>query len=168
MDQYTDAVAMYPDAREFDFIGHSNGTYLLGAALVRYKTLKIRNAYLAGSVLPQRFPWKQYAGSRVAMVRNVVASQDWVVAIFQRLIEQLAEWSGIEAVDGLFDVGAAGFRGFTDLGNGSVLNIKFAPGSHGYGVNIKQQDRLDALVGFAVNGVDDMAMKRRRRCARCV
>lgn len=32
MDQYTDALATYPDAREMDFIGHSNGTYILGAA----------------------------------------------------------------------------------------------------------------------------------------
>ena len=159
MDGYTNAVAMYPDAKDFDFIGHSNGTYLLGAALVRYKTLKIRNAYLAGSVLPQRFPWKAYVGHQVTgMVRNVVASRDWVVGIFPRLIEQLAEWSGIEAVDGFFDVGAAGFRGFLDLGNGAVSNIKFAPGSHGYGVDISHDDRRHALVGFAVDGVNDDEM----------
>jgi hypothetical protein len=71
MDQYTDARAMYPDAKDFDFIGHSNGTYLLGAALVRYKTLKIRNAYLAGSVLPQRYPWQKYVPAQVESVRNV-------------------------------------------------------------------------------------------------
>jgi pimeloyl-ACP methyl ester carboxylesterase len=155
MDRYTDAVAMYPDAKYFDFIGHSNGTYLLGAALVRYKTLKIRNAYLAGSVLPQRFPWKTYVPRQVELIRNVVASQDWVVGIFPRLFEQLAEWSGIEAVDGFFDVGAAGFRGFTDLGNGSVSNIKYAPGSHGYGVDISYADRKSALVSFALNGVNE-------------
>ena len=155
MDQYTDALATYPDARTFDFIGHSNGTYLLGAALVRYKTLKIRNAYLAGSVLPQRFPWKTYVPRQVEAVRNVVASRDWVVGIFPRVIEQLAEWFDITGVNGFWDVGAAGFRGFSDLANGSVRNIKFAPGSHGYGVDIAYEDRKSALVRFAVDGVND-------------
>jgi hypothetical protein len=87
-----------------------------------------------------------------------VASQDWVVAIFPRLFEQIAEWFDIDGVDGFFDVGAAGFRGFTDLGSGSVVNIKFAPGSHGYGVDIAHADRKTALVDFALNGVDDAAM----------
>jgi hypothetical protein len=155
MDQYTDALATYPDAHTFDFIGHSNGTYLLGAALVRYKTLKIRNAYLAGSVLPQRFPWKTYVPRQVETVRNVVASRDWVVGIFPRLIEQLAEWFDITRVNGFWDVGAAGFRGFSDLANGSVRNIKFAPGAHGYGVDIAYEDRKSALVRFAVDGVND-------------
>lgn len=155
MDQYTDALATYPDAHTFDFIGHSNGTYLLGAALVRYKTLKIRNVYLAGSVLPQRFPWKTYVPRQVEVVRNVVASRDWVVGIFPRLIEQLAEWFDITRVNGFWDVGAAGFRGFSDLANGSVRNIKFAPGSHGYGVDIAYEDRKSALVRFAVDGVND-------------
>jgi hypothetical protein len=128
---------------------------LLGAALVRYKTLKIRNAYLAGSVLPQRFPWRAYVPRQVELVRNVVASRDWVVGIFPRLIEQIAEWFDIERVNGFWDVGAAGFRGFSDLANGSVRNIKFAPGSHGYGVDIAYADRKTALVSFAIDGITE-------------
>ena len=57
-------------------------------------------------------------------------------------------------------VGAAGFRGFTDLGNGSVSNIKYAPGSHGYGVDISYGERKSALVGFALDGVNDGEMKK--------
>jgi hypothetical protein len=152
MDQYTDAISRYPNAREIDFIGHSHGTYLLGSALTRYRTITIRNAYLAGSVLPQRFPWEQFVPGRVHAVRNVVASRDWVVGIFPRLLEQVAEWSGVESVTGALDLGAAGFRGFQRLAGGAVRNIKFAEGGHGVGVDVSCVDTRKALVAFAIDG----------------
>src|SRR5262249_17192292 len=51
MDQYTETLAKYPNARTRDFIGHSNGTYLLATALESYKSMKIRRVAFAGSVV---------------------------------------------------------------------------------------------------------------------
>jgi hypothetical protein len=152
MDQYTDALAIYPDATEFDIISHSNGTYILGAALARYRTIQFRDAYLAGSVLPQWFPWQNFIPGRVRSVRNIVAADDWVVAIFPRLFEQISEWTGLETVDSALDIGAAGFRGFLNLARGGVRNIRYAPGAHGVGVDILTKPRRDALLMFAVSG----------------
>jgi predicted alpha/beta hydrolase family esterase len=46
MDEYTENLARYPHAEVFDFVGHSNGTYILASALERYSTLKVRNVFL--------------------------------------------------------------------------------------------------------------------------
>ena len=93
MDSYTEELAHYPSATTFDFIGHSNGTYILASALQRYRTLKVNDVYFAGSVVPQKYKWTDLvAAKRVGRVVNVVATNDWVVAIFPRLFEQIAEW----------------------------------------------------------------------------
>ena len=132
MDQYTELLAQFPRA-EVDFIGHSNGTYSLASALLQDKTLKVGNVYFAGSVVPQRYPWSMLLrDARVGHVRNVVAAGDWVVALFPRLFEQVAEWRGVERLSGAFDIGAAGFRGFrsTDASH-RVMDIEYAAGEHG-------------------------------------
>jgi len=131
-----------------------NGTYIRGSALQRFKTLKVRNVYFAGSVVPQRYPWPGFiAAGRVARVINVVATRDWVVAWFPRLFEQFAEWSHATPTRGVLDIGAAGFRGFrlgTDPG-GCVLNLEFAPGPHSTGVDMDNPTKLSALTTYVVN-----------------
>lgn len=83
MDEYTENRARFPRASTFDYVGHSNGTYILASALQNYQTLKVGQVYLAGSVVPKHYPWRQLADhGRVEHMANVVAAGDWVVALF--------------------------------------------------------------------------------------
>jgi len=130
MDQYTETLARYPKADKVDFIGHSNGTYLLGGALETYASMKVRRVVLGGSVLPKDYDWKTvFDRKQVQIVRNYVADDDWVVALFPRFFEPVPmRWLGN-------DIGSAGFNGF-DAGENIpgrqvVDNIKFIQGGHG-------------------------------------
>jgi hypothetical protein len=106
MDQYTEMLALYPNA-DMQFIGHSNGTYLLASALVRYSACHFQRVVFAGSVVRTDFPWDQFVGEdRVSAVRNYVATADWVVGIFPHFYEYLpAAFIGA-------DIGGGGFLGF--------------------------------------------------------
>lgn len=93
MDEYTENVATFPRAESFEYVGHSNGTYILASALQKYKTLKVDRVYFAGSVVPKYYKWIDLLDdNRVAHVVNIVAAEDWVVALFPRFFEQIAEW----------------------------------------------------------------------------
>jgi hypothetical protein len=118
MDQYTEDLARYPNLKTVDYFGHSNGTYIVASALQQYPVLEVRNVLFAGSVVPSHYSWaRPLAERRVQQVRNVVADADWVVGLFPQVFELFSqhvlreEHSGF----GLFDVGAAGFRGHCDI-----------------------------------------------------
>ncbi|MDH6259990.1 hypothetical protein [Bradyrhizobium sp. BR13661] len=137
MDQYTEARAMYPNLRDtdVDFIGHSNGTYILASALQNYQVLKIRNVFFAGSVVPMHYRWdKLMRDDRVTgRVWNICAAGDWVVAIFPQFFQQISDLIGNEdAKPGVLDIGAAGFRGFRH-GTGDedrLFNLTYIAGPH--------------------------------------
>lgn len=169
MDEYTENLARFPMAAEFDFIGHSNGTYIFASALQRYKTLRARRVFFAGSVVPKHYPWRAVVAmgnnhgnkwtSRIQEVKNVVADGDWVVAIFPRLFEQIAEWIGIRPVMGLLDIGSAGFRGFDDGADpsGRITNIKFVSGGHAAGIAVEgnseiSRKKITAISNYIING----------------
>lgn len=124
MDEYTETLAKYPRARQIDFVGHSNGTYLLASALEQYVSLKVRNVLFAGSVVRKNYDWSQIiARDQISRVRNYVALDDWVVALFPRLFEEpFIRWVGN-------DIGSAGYQGFDQTGE-KVENIKYIRGSH--------------------------------------
>lgn len=145
MDQYTETLARYSNpALKIDFIGHSNGTYLLGGALENYRSMKIRRVVLGGSVLPKDFRWKPvFERKQVDFVRNYVADDDWVVALFPRFFEPVPmRWLGN-------DIGSAGFNGFDEgsdrPGRLAVENVKFIQGQHDAFL-----DQLDPIVDFLV------------------
>jgi predicted esterase len=152
MDTYTENRALMPCLKQFDYLGHSNGTYILASALQHYKTLKVDNVYFAGSVVPKHYPWSPLIPERVKSVTNVVATADWVVAFFPRLFEQVAEWIGSKPVTGLLDIGSAGFHGFEAAADprDKIRNITYAQGGHGTGVDVSKEKKLDALVGFVL------------------
>jgi pimeloyl-ACP methyl ester carboxylesterase len=145
MDQYTETLARYPNAAtNVDFIGHSNGTYLLGGALAKYPSMKIRRVVLGGSVLPKDYDWTTvFRRKQVHLVRNYVADDDLVVALFPRFFEPVPmRWLGN-------DIGSAGFNGF-DAGEAGperqpVDNVKFIQGGHGAFLG-----ELDAIADFLV------------------
>lgn len=155
MDEYTENRAKYPRAVEFDYVGHSNGTYILASALHRYKTLRVERVYFAGSVVPKHFKWQELADSgRVKYVANVVAAGDWVVAIFPRFFEQIADWIDVQPSQGPLDIGSSGFRGFQDASDAKkrIENFQFATGAHGAGVDASDKGKLDAIANFVLSG----------------
>src|SRR5262249_36932499 len=80
VNEYTRALAACPAAR-FHFIGHSNGTYLLADALVRYEMMRVHRVAFAGSVVRRDYLWDDLvAEGRVECVRNDRAADDLVVA----------------------------------------------------------------------------------------
>lgn len=105
MDQYTEALARYPNAT-FSYVGHSNGTYLLAKALELYPCCYVNHVVFAGSVVRCHYNWKKFFLSKppqVKAVLNFVATRDWVVAFFPKVFQQLR----------LQDLGSAGHDGFS-------------------------------------------------------
>lgn len=108
MDQYTETLARFPKATRIDFLGHSNGTYLLASALQEYSQMKIDRIVFAGSVVRRDYNWTRLLGTQVQEIRNYISMDDAVVALFPRFFEPRAtRWLGN-------DVGSAGFNGFTN------------------------------------------------------
>jgi pimeloyl-ACP methyl ester carboxylesterase len=135
-DWYTEALAEHPTA-EFDVIAHSNGTYLLGQSLLTTPAMQFENVVLAGSVLPQTFPWKELIQRKqVGRVRNDRANRDWPVALLCNGL------SGLR----MRDVGTGGFAGF--LGS-ETTEVAYYAGGHGAAL---RPENLDRLVAFAFGG----------------
>jgi hypothetical protein len=158
MDQYTEAIATYPNLQYVDFIGHSNGTYILASALQKYSVLRVRNVFFAGSVAPIQYNWKRVVqnGQVTGKVWNICADFDWVVAILPQLFQQLTDWMKMEQPEGLFDIGSAGFRGFRkEVGTDSFLrNLKYISGTHGAAFDSGNERRLQAIVEFVTSNED--------------
>lgn len=138
MDQYTENLALYPNAA-FSFMGHSNGTYLLARALKDYPACRFKNVLFAGSVVQSGFDWKELIGQkRIENFYNLVASSDYVVAIFPKTFQAL----------GIQDLGSAGFDGFTcDLSK--PYQLRYLQGGHGAGTDEKYWDEI---ANFIVHG----------------
>lgn len=167
MDRYTDAYAIYPDLKEVDFFGHSNGTYIAASALQQYKALRLRNVLFAGSVVPSHFNWNRIVETgQVTAVRNIVADTDWVVALFPQVFELISRTllGSSEPQPGPFDIGAAGFRGFVKAGtSGPVQDIRFLAGQHSTAVDFTgpasvSSPKIDAIARFLADG-DDTGLK---------
>lgn len=120
MDRYTEIVAKCPNADAIDFIGHSNGTYILASALERYRSLRVNQVVFAGSVVPQDYDWQsRFDAKQVEAVRNYVGSDDRVVATFPGLFEFFNSR----------EIGTAGFNGFTQHA-GNQMQVRFIQGGH--------------------------------------
>lgn len=118
LDRYSYHFARNPDA-SFLFVGHSNGTYVLGTSLLQVPAMKFERVYLAGSVLPPDFPWNRIIGTQVTSVANQCSSHDWPVGWLCRSLN----------VFGFRDVGASGFDGFGSLNNND--QTRWFDGDHG-------------------------------------
>jgi pimeloyl-ACP methyl ester carboxylesterase len=156
MDQYTQAKAMYPNLETVDFIGHSNGTYILASALQQYPVLNVRNVLFGGSVVPVHYDWGSLILKRrvAGQIWNICADTDWVVAIFPQLFQQVSDWLKISHPQpGLLDIGSAGFRGFrTSIGaEGRLFNVKYISGGHGAAFEPSKVDRLHVIADFVTS-----------------
>jgi len=151
MDQYTEALAKYPDA-DFSYVGHSNGTYLLARAVRDNPSCHFKHVVFAGSVVPSRYDWQSLlprapSGApgnvleepRVQKVLNYVATCDLVVAIFPKAFEMLR----------LADIGSAGHDGFRTV-DPRVPQVRCVCGGHGAAL---REENWDDIANFIVNGV---------------
>jgi hypothetical protein len=150
MDQYVLMRALYPKAK-FSYVGHSNGTYLLARALLRYPAAKFHHVVFAGSVVRCDYPWavllpdvSKNRPGQVDKVLNYVATNDWVVAIFAKAFQTLAT---------LFDIGSAGYDGFDDhrrqTRHPDLHEAKFVVGTHEAGI---REAHWKDIARFIVHG----------------
>lgn len=142
-DQYSYLTARHP-AANMHFVGHSNGTYMFGQSLDRVRTLRFSRVYLAGSVLPREFAWRDIADrGQVATLVNACGAKDKPVG-----------WlcSGLRGL-GMRDVGMGGFTGFnvTPAGTVQFLNLS---GGHGAGLT---DARLPSVVDYISAGTTPAA-----------
>ena len=140
MDQYAEALALYPNAK-FSFVGHSNGTYLLTRALQDYPVCRFKNVVFAGSVVRTHYDWKTaIEKGQVKKVLNYVATADWVVALFPRAIQMLR----------IQDLGSAGHDGFQSCPpTPQVDEIKYVRGGHSAALN---EANWEAIASFVLTG----------------
>ncbi|MFK8034050.1 MAG: esterase/lipase family protein [Hyphomicrobiales bacterium] len=122
MDHYVEAAAVYYDA-DMHFLGHSNGTYLAARALQDYPIVSFKRIFFAGSVVRTDYEWdKLVASGRVEKIFNVVATADWVVAIFP---------NGLRFLQSFFDLGGAGHVGFEKSVPGALYQMDHPASSSG-------------------------------------
>jgi alpha-beta hydrolase superfamily lysophospholipase len=148
MDEYTETMARYPNAANVHFVGHSNGTYLLAAALQRYDSLELDRIVFGGSVVRHDYAWdralaRHAAGDDGPRVINYTAVDDWVVALFPRFFEP-ALMAPLHN-----DIGSAGFNGFTRP-HPAVVNVDGLSGGHAAFLS-----RIPQVAAFLVDGVVD-------------
>ena len=118
---YSNYYIQNPDAK-FHFIGHSNGTYILGWSLETIPAMHFDHVALAGSVLPRNFPWeKKMKGiaPQVGALRNDCSNHDCPVGLL------------CSGLNGLWrhDIGTGGYDGFNYQDN-KVVQYYFHKGGH--------------------------------------
>ncbi len=145
VDQYVENLARYPNAKRFHFVGHSNGTYMLAAALKHHPKMKFDHVVFAGSVVNNDYPWTERItqGEQVKKVLNYVATDDVVVALFPK---------GLGRVSGVGEgLGSAGHDGFLEPKNTpGVQQVRYAEGGHGAAL---EEMHWKGICDFIVQGV---------------
>jgi len=137
-DAYSETLARNP-AAEFNYIGHSNGTYLLGQTLREVPGMRFQRAALAASVLPPSYPWREREiGAQVEAVRADCASNDYPVGFLCSALNRL----------GMRDIGPAGVLSF-DAPPTRFTRVAWHPGGHS---SMLGETNLATLVEFALEG----------------
>jgi pimeloyl-ACP methyl ester carboxylesterase len=142
-DVYAQRLAKEP-LTTFDFVGHSNGTYILGQSLLSTPSMRFENVALAAPVLPTEFDWPLlFLRRQVMKVRYDTARLDWPVGILCPLLRAV----------GFHDVGPSGVVLFGEgrLSDGRVKKVGWHLGGHGSAIEPKNRPHL---LSFAEGGVD--------------
>jgi pimeloyl-ACP methyl ester carboxylesterase len=142
-DLYAQRLAEEP-LTTFDFIGHSNGTYILGQSLLSTPSMRFENVALAAPVLPTDFDWQLlFSRGQVKRVRYDTARLDWPVGILCPLLRAI----------GFLDVGPSGVVMFGEgrFVDSRVQKVGWHLGGHGDAIGPKNRLRL---LAFAESGID--------------
>jgi alpha-beta hydrolase superfamily lysophospholipase len=138
-DTYSERLASNPKAT-FHFIGHSNGTYLLGHSLARIPGMRFDRVLLVGSVLPTDYDWRgRRAARQVQMLRNDRAARDVPVGVL---------CSGLRAL-GMRDIGTAGVDGFYAWDDPAKREVFYYKGGHSAAL---APENLASLAAYVMDG----------------
>lgn len=111
-DEYADAFVKHP-LSEFNFVGHSFGTYILANTLTSFKSIKFNRVYFAGSVVQENFSWsKLFESKQIKVLRNDCAAVDIPVGFLCKALN----------VMGVKKLGDGGFSGFSDISKNIIQN----------------------------------------------
>ncbi len=103
-----------------------------------YPVCRFKNVVFAGSVVSSDFDWPSLIkNKRIEKIVNIIASADWIVAVFPKTFQTLR----------LQDLGSAGHDGFSLLSGESQLTC--IKGSHSAGV---REGLWDHIADFIVTG----------------
>ncbi len=148
-DEYADAFVKHPLA-EFNFVGHSNGTYILANTLLTFRAIKFNKVYFAGSVVPEDYPWsKIFDLQQVKKLRNDCAAIDLPVGLLCKGLNTL----------GIKKLGVGGYSGFLDKSD-KITQNKFieVKAFDGHSVALNNEAILKTIRGFML-GNDTMNNK---------
>ncbi|WP_433040713.1 lipase family alpha/beta hydrolase [Dactylosporangium sp. CS-033363] len=138
-DVYAERLALNPKAT-FHFIGHSNGTYLLGHGLATIPGMRFGRVLLAGSVLPTSYDWRaRFERGQVGHVRNDRAARDIPVGVLCAALRGL----------GMRDVGTGGVDGFYAWDSDAKTEVYYYPGGHSAAL---AAENLPALAAYVLKG----------------
>jgi pimeloyl-ACP methyl ester carboxylesterase len=139
-DTYAERLAANPRAT-FHFIGHSNGTYLLGHSLEKVPAMRFERILLAGSVLPTTYDWQRRAADhQVQALRNDRAARDVPVGVLCSAMRGLL----------MHDVGTGGTDGFY-WEDPIKVETYYYRGGHGAALT---HDNLPRLAAFVMDGTN--------------
>ena len=104
--------------------------------------------YLLGSIVPVKYPWDEYIDKerRIIALRNYVASDDWVVAVFGRFFEAICDMFNI-GTDYFREIGSSGFNGFA-ANSAHRFEIRFVRGGHSAALT---KDHYESIANFILN-----------------
>lgn len=141
-DTYSYYLAQRPKA-DFHFLGHSNGTYLLGQSLQRLSGMQFKRVVLAGSVLPRDFAWQvTVKRKQISQVWNHRATMDFPVAVLCNALRGLR----------MKDVGTGGFEGFSGIP--VIHECHYHSGGHSAALNAEPLAILAAQVAGQQQGIE--------------
>lgn len=138
LDRYVQTYARNPSTT-FSVVAHSNGTFALTHALRNNSFVRLRDVFLAGSVLYRKFDWTSLR-SRVTRVRNECSSRDWPVGVICGIL-RIIYWRKL---------GTSGVYGF--LGDSvhpntsSFVRNTFRKGGHSAALNPKYHEEISRFV----------------------
>lgn len=133
---------------EFRFAGHSNGTYLMANALLRVPAMRFRRIFLAGTVLPRAFAWRDLADRR-QIGHYAGADREWVQGSVHNdrarvdvPVGFLCSWlHGL----GMGDIGTGGLDGFVEAPTDLIREHKTVfRGGHGGAFTGQGEDDVTA------------------------
>lgn len=135
-DLYGQLVAENPLA-EFDFIGHSNGTYILAKSLLTTPSMVFRNVSLIAPVVSDEFDWGLiFSKGQIKSIRYDVATEDWPVGILCAALDAL----------GSSEVGPSGvtlFKGNSDaMARSRLKKVGWYDGGHSIALHPTNRDHL--------------------------
>jgi pimeloyl-ACP methyl ester carboxylesterase len=137
-DRYSDLIAENPET-QFDFIGHSNGTYIFGHSLLSTPSMTFRNVVLIAPVLPTDFDWNLVFNRRqvYGSIRYDAARWDWPVGILCPALRAL----------GFSDVGPSGVVLFGDgtMDPSRLRKVGWYDGGHGEALRFDPNKGIDNL-----------------------